>query len=203
MGFQVVILDDGFQHRRLHRDLDIVLHSPQENLPLREPYSSIKRADILLLKEGAGLKFAQSALHDRHGVDMFFYSVCDLGFYTMERIKEAASILKEKRALVFCGIARPERFFTLLERAGIKPVHSIEFPDHFPYPSEAVDQILEHFSAKNAEVFITTEKDAVKLMDHKTFRDIPTYYLKIGIQTDEEVFKKIFTILQERGLDDA
>ncbi len=203
MGFQVVILDDGFQHRRLYRDLDIVLHNPSEDLPLRELLSSIKRADILLLKEGADTKTDQGVLHNLQDVDTFSYSVSNEGFFNLDRIEESVSVLKEKRVLAFCGIAHPERFRTLLERAGIKPIHFISFPDHHPYPSESMKQIVELFNAQKADVCITTEKDAVKIKDNQALQDIPMYYLKIGIQTDEEFFARAFSILKMRGLPDA
>lgn len=55
LGFELAVLDDGFQHRRLHRDLDIVLYDPVEKTALREPFSSLKRAQILLIKKGTDL----------------------------------------------------------------------------------------------------------------------------------------------------
>jgi len=203
MGFHVAILDDGFQHRRLYRDLDIVLHNPSEDLPLREPLSSIKRADILLLKEGSDNKTDQGVLYNLQDVDTFSYSVSNEGFYNLDRIEESVSVLEEKRVLAFCGIARPERFRTLLERTGIKPIHFISFPDHHPYPSESMKQIVEFFNAQKADICITTEKDAIKIKDNQALQDIPTYYLKIGIQTDEEFFTRAFSMLKRRGLPDA
>ncbi len=203
MGFQVAILDDGFQHRRLYRDLDIVLYDPSENLPLREPLSSIKRADILLLKEGADAKIEQNIFLRLPEVDTFSYTVSIEGLYNMERIEESISALKEKRVLAFCGIARPDRFQKLLEQAGIEPLHFIPFPDHHPYPLESVKQISDLFYGHKADVCFTTEKDAVKIKGNQAFRDIPVYYLKIGIQTEEELFTRVFSHLKRRDLPDA
>jgi tetraacyldisaccharide 4'-kinase len=203
MGFHVAILDDGFQHRRLYRNLDIVLHNPSEDLPLREPLSSIKRADILLLKENATIKTDQGVLHNLQDVDTFSYSVSNEGFYNLDRIEESISVLEEKRVLAFCGIARPERFRTLLERTGIKPIHFIAFPDHHPYPLESMKQIVEFFNAQKADICITTEKDAIKIKDNQALQYIPAYYLKIGIQTDEEFFARAFSMLKRRGLPDV
>jgi tetraacyldisaccharide 4'-kinase len=202
-GFQVVILDDGFQHRRLYRDLDIILYNPSENLPLREPLASIKRADILLLKRGAALRPDIAALTNSQGVDTFIYSVSDAGFYNLDRKEESESTLKNKRVLAFCGIARPRRFLALLEQTGIMPVHFISFPDHHPYPSKSVERIVDLYNSQEAEVCITTEKDAVKITDHEVFQDIPTFYLKIGIQADEDFFTSVLSILKKRGLPDA
>ncbi len=202
-GFEVAILDDGFQHRRLSRDLDIVLFDPAENCPLREPLSSIKRADLLLLKKGSLTKTAQSRIHKLQDMDTFFYSVATEGFYTLDGSEESLANLKEKRVLVFCGIARPERFRSLLRDAGIEPVHVLTFSDHFPYPPESVQQIVRVAGTQRAEVCLTTEKDAVKIKDNRAFQDMPTYYLKIGIQIEEGVLERIFSTIKRRDVPDV
>lgn len=203
MGFEVAVLDDGFQHRRLFREIDIVLYNPSEDLPLREPLSSISRADILLLKEGDGPKTDLSIRHNLQDVDTFIYSVHIEGFYNLDRIEESVSALKEKRVLAFCGIARPERFRRLLERAEISPIEFIAYPDHFPYPSESVDQITALFKALKADVCITTEKDAVKIRYSQSFQNTPTYYIKIGIKTEKALFTGVISKLKRRSFSDA
>jgi tetraacyldisaccharide 4'-kinase len=203
MGFEVAILDDGFQHRRLARDIDLVLFDPSKKLPLREPLSSIKRADMLLLKKGADAKKAQSVLDKMQEVDIFSYSVSNEGFYHLDRKEESASNIRDKRALAFCGIARPERFRMLLEQAEIKPVHFIAFPDHFPYMPSSVEQLVKAFNSQKADICITTEKDALKVKDSQALRDIPTYYLKIGIQTEEKFFEEVLSLIKRRGLKNA
>jgi tetraacyldisaccharide 4'-kinase len=199
MGFEIVILDDGFQHRRLYRDIDIVLHDPLANLPQREPRSSIKRTDILLVKKGSDTQTAQGHLFELKGVDTFFYSVSHEGFYSLDRLEEPPSSFKEKRVLAFCGIARPERFQSLLEQAGIKPIYFHTFPDHFPYPDESIKKIKNLFHAHNADVCVVTEKDAVKIKENSSLQDIPTYFLKIGLQTDEALYETIISIIEGKG----
>jgi tetraacyldisaccharide 4'-kinase len=203
MGFEVAVLDDGFQHRRLSRDLDIVLCDLSEELPLREPLSAIKRADILLLKKGADAKSAQSHLDKFKDLHTFSYSVSNEGFFTLDRIQKSVSHFIGKRVLAFCGIARPKRYRMLLELAGIEPIHFIAFPDHFPYPPESIKQIIEFSKIHKADVCITTEKDAVKIKNNQAFQDIPTYYLKIGIHTEEELFERIFSMIKKRGVPDV
>lgn len=203
MGFEVAILDDGFQHRRLFRDMDIVLYDPSENLPQRESLSSVNRADILLLKKDTDTQKTQSGLDKLQDVTTFYYSVSNEGFYALDRAEEPVSNLKDKRVLAFCGIARPERFRLSLELAGIEPVDFIAFPDHYTYPLESLERITKLSNTHGADVRITTEKDAVKIKDNRMLQDIPTYYLKIGIQTEEELFKKIFSVIQRRGVPDV
>lgn len=203
MGFNVAILDDGFQHRHLHRDIDVVLYNPSEDHLLREPLSSLARADILLLKNDAGFQSSPDVLHNINDGNTFFYSVSSEGFYNMDRTKTSGSDIKGKRVLAFCGIARPERFLKLLERTGIMPIHFIAFPDHFPYPPNSMKKIIQHFNAQNAEVCLTTEKDAVKIRGRQELFHIPMFYLKIGIQVEEDLFTKIFAKLKEKGLADV
>ena len=198
MGFEVAILDDGFQHRQLFRDIDIVLYDPSEKLPQREPLSSIKRADILLLKKNSAAKRFQKQLDKLQDVTTFFYSVSNEGFYALDGSEESLSNLKDKRVLAFCGIARPERFQSLLELAGIEPVHFITFPDHFAYPVDSIKQIFELSNSCRADILITTEKDAIKIKDNRMLRDIPLYYLKVGIQTEEELYREIFSVILRR-----
>ena len=203
MGFEVAILDDGFQHRQLFRDIDIVLYDPSENLPQREPLSSIKRADVLLIKKNSAPIRLQKQIGKLQDVTTFFYSVSNEGFYALDGSEESLSNLKDKRVLAFCGIARPERFQSLLERAGIEPVHFTTFPDHFAYPVESIKQIFELSNSCRADILITTEKDAIKIKDNRMLHDIPLYYLKVGIQTEEELYKKIFSAILRRSVPDA
>jgi tetraacyldisaccharide 4'-kinase len=117
--------------------------------------------------------------------------------------EESIANLKEKRVLVFCGIARPERFRSLLVNAGIDPIHFLAFPDHFPYPSKAVEEIIKVADTRGADVCLTTEKDAVKIKDNRAFQDIPTYFLRICIQTEKKLFEKVFSVIQRRGVPDV
>jgi len=203
MGFDVAILDDGFQHRRLYRDIDIVLHDPSVHHPLREPLSSIARADILLLKKNADSQARLDVLRTRHGVDIFPYSVSIGGVYDLDRVKTPESEIKDKRALAFCGIARPERFLKLLEHSGIELIHFMAFPDHYHYPSKSLKKIVRHFDARKAEVCLTTEKDSVKIKEKEELRHIPTFYLKIVFRTEEDLFAKIYSKLNWKGFPDV
>jgi len=203
MGFEIAILDDGFQHRRLHRDLDIVLYDPTENCPLREPFSALERADILMFKDNINAEIKKKLSGELPDVDMFTYSVLFEGLYDMNRKKESGLNLKEKRVLAFCGIARPDRFRRLLKSEGIKPVQFIAFPDHHTYPPESVMQIVDFCESQKADICLTTEKDAVKIKGIQVLRDIPTYFLKIRIQTEEALFASVLSQLKTGALSDV
>ena len=152
-GPRLHILDDGFQHRALHRDFDIVLVTPDDArdrlLPagrLREPLSSLKRADAVVLASGAAQE----------------------NFPLEEKIvwRVRRGILPERvppNPVAFCGIARPSNFFAQLDKAGIKPAVQAIFNDHHAYTETDIRDLLTLKSQNGAGGFVTTEKDAINL----------------------------------------
>jgi tetraacyldisaccharide 4'-kinase len=196
-GFEVAILDDGFQHRKLFRDLDIVLHSPEKHLSLREPVSSLKRAHLLLIKEDTLTGVNTERLAGLPSLETYTYSVEAQGFFPLDgRAQADMEELKTKKALAFCGIARPERFLSLLGSTGIKPCSFLKFADHHAYPLSTQEKLLSVFQSHQAEVFLTTEKDAVKIKDLEMFQEKPVYYLKIGLQIADAFEERILTHLE-------
>jgi tetraacyldisaccharide 4'-kinase len=152
-GPQLHILDDGFQHRRLARDIDIVLLAPEDFqdslLPggrLREPLSSLRRADeVIVMGDGeAPAQFGQTAKQIRRTV----------------LIENAP-----QRPVVFCGIAKPKRFVEQLRSQGIKPAAERFFRDHHFYREADLGQLKRLRGECSADGFITTEKDAINLGD--------------------------------------
>ncbi len=150
----LVLLDDGFQHRRCYRDLDIVLVSVditrEELLPagrLREPAESLARADIIVYTKGrAGgdvrAELIPSSLLDGSG------RVHDL------------SLLEHKRVLAVSGIASPGHFSESLQTLGAR-VDKMAFRDHHAYTSKDIEKIKAR--AQEHDLIVTTEKDMVRL----------------------------------------
>ncbi len=191
-GFELAVLDDGFQHSRLHRDMDIVLYDSKEKVSLREHVSSLGRAEILLLervshsqeKESLKKSFPQSAI--------FEYSVESKGFFKAgEKREESGEEFQGKRIIAFCGIARPGRFLALLQKEGIAPMDFMTFSDHYSYPLRALEKISKKFKKLNADVLITTEKDMVKIAQSDALHGIPLYYLKIDLRLDDEFYSML------------
>jgi len=192
-GFDTVVLDDGFQHRRLHRDLDIVLFNPEERI-LREPEASLVRARIILLPEEAASLQADVLSRRFPEARLFSYSVQAKGFFKVGGKHHPASAedFQEAAPLAFCGIARPERFFELLRRQGLRPEPALSFPDHHPYPESTLTKILLKARQSKARAAITTEKDAVKFARHSAFlKELPLYYLKIGLKVEAGFFDQV------------
>jgi len=152
-GAQLHLLDDGFQHRALARDFDIVLVTPQDAtdklLPagrLREPLPSLRRADAVVLASGAS---AESF---------------PLRGKVVWRVRRGLIPMNvPPRPIVFCGIARPQNFVLQLRAANIEPVAEAFYRDHHAYTEKDVRELLELKQRSEAGGFVTTEKDAVNL----------------------------------------
>ncbi len=157
----VHLLDDGFQHRQLARDVDIVVvhrtDFSERLLPagrLREPLSAMRRADFLALRE------EDADLEPR-----------------LHRLRVTAPILWMRRSLAtpnelagttakviaFCGIARPEEFFSALIAKNINVELAVTFADHHRYSGDDANRLKTAAAEAHAHAFVTTEKDAVKL----------------------------------------
>jgi tetraacyldisaccharide 4'-kinase len=152
-GPQIHLLDDGFQHRRLARDFDIVLVTPEDArdrlLPagrLREPLRSLIRADAVALASGASPEA---------------FPLAGRAVWRVRRGIVPQSI--PQRPIVFCGIARPQNFVLQLRAAGIEPVAEAFFRDHYAYTEKDVRDLLQLRQRSEAGGFVTTEKDAVNL----------------------------------------
>jgi tetraacyldisaccharide 4'-kinase len=152
-GAQIHLLDDGFQHRRLARDFDIVLVTPEDArdrlLPagrLREPVHSLRRADAVVLTSGASPES---------------FSLAGKTVWRVRRGIVAQNI--PAQPVVFCGIARPQNFLLQLRAAGVDPVAEAFFRDHHAYTGKDVRDLLQLRARSEAGGFVTTEKDAVNL----------------------------------------
>jgi tetraacyldisaccharide 4'-kinase len=152
-GPQLHLLDDGFQHRSLARDLEIVLVTAEDArdalLPagrLREPLTALKRADAIVLTSGAaaaGLPVEGKLVwRVRRGI-----------------LPKGVS----SRPVAFCGIARPQNFFLQLRKAGIEPAAEAVYRDHHAYTENDIRELLALKTSSEADGFVTTEKDAINL----------------------------------------
>ena len=153
-GLQAHLLDDGFQHRRLARDFDIALLTARDLhdqlLPagkLREPLSALVRASALVLMDGA----SPDRLDLRESQHLW-------------RVKRSIVPPQTKEpCFAFCGIARPENFFTALAAAGVQVTGSRAFRDHHAYTEQDVECLYRQGQFSGASAFVTTEKDAINL----------------------------------------
>ncbi|HEX16370.1 MAG TPA: tetraacyldisaccharide 4'-kinase [Deltaproteobacteria bacterium] len=189
---ELIILDDGFQHLRLLRDLDIVVLDADTDLsrarllpagPLREPLSSLRRADLVVITYWDS---ANSGLEETiHGINPevpVFHAIAKYkGFIGLEdgELRPPAEF-RGVKASVLCAVAKPQRFIQVLEEMGLDVVHKVIRPDHHLWTEEEFVR-----ASVRAEVVIATEKDAVKL---PSTPPIPCYVLRMDLQVVEEGF---------------
>jgi tetraacyldisaccharide 4'-kinase len=147
---QLHLLDDGFQHRRLHRDFDIVILRADDLretlLPvgrLREPVGSCHRADALVTLDPDLVTFNRKPV-----------------WAGRRRVTVPAA---SGPVIAFCGIARPEEFYVQLRQQGVQVAGTVAFPDHHRYKERDVCRLLRTKSSAKADGFVTTEKDFINL----------------------------------------
>jgi len=152
-GPQMHLLDDGFQHRALARDFDIVLLPPEDVtdrlLPfgrLREPLSALRRADAVVLGAAAPVPEVLRP-------NTLIWRVC--------RGVQLKAVSGPQ--IAFCGIARPGKFFTQLRTLGMELAEAVSFRDHPRYSTHDVQKLRELQRQHRAQGFVTTEKDIVNL----------------------------------------
>jgi len=201
-GADVVVLDDGFQHRRLARTLDIVLidatcpfghgHLLPRGL-LREPVTALRRADLLILTRCDQVardrldrieqrlraitpdRLILRCAHRVVGVDALDGSPLDETWPDRAQIDDASvdhapaghapegGSLEGRRAVVFAGIAHPDRFAATVASLGVQIVARKWWPDHHRYTERDINTLRASGRHPPCDLFLTTEKDAVKL----------------------------------------
>jgi len=176
LGVLAIILDDGFQHRAIHRNLDIVVidasRSPfsMNMLPAgyrRDTYGSLGRAHVVLLT-----KVKQTTSVDRleERIRKFsdakiFTSTFSVAAFRRAKTKFSVNLesVKGKKAVAFCGIGQPESFRTSLEEIGVHVVSLMPFDDHHSYSRSDLVRVAAEQEKLSAEYIVTTEKDMARL----------------------------------------
>ena len=173
---QLILLDDGFQHRRLARSLDIVLLDATEPWgyghvfprgTLREPLEGLARAQVVMLSRADMLEpAARQVIQDRAAHLAPAATWCEIEHQSDTLINAAGeelplTALAGKRIAAFCGIGNPTGYRHSLASSAAKLVSWREFPDHHAYPQHDVDSLSKW--AQEADMMICTRKDLVKL----------------------------------------
>jgi tetraacyldisaccharide 4'-kinase len=158
-GPRVHLLDDGFQHRQLHRDIDILLLDSRDwsdsLLPagnLREPLEAARRATVIAISADEP-QLERELLRWRWKGPI----------WRIERSMEVPEV--DGPAIAFCGIARPEQFFRGLEVAGMHIAERFVFPDHHRFSAANLKSLAEAGQKAGAVALVTTEKDRIRLQE--------------------------------------
>jgi tetraacyldisaccharide 4'-kinase len=203
---QGVLLDDGYQHLRLYRDLNILLIDSQIGfgdhhlLPrgiLREPLSHLRRAHLFLLTKVEHPETCgrlKAILREIHPSSQVFHSHYEpLGLIGPEEEWEELHSLKGKKVLALSGIANPSYFSFLLKKCGMEIVREMIFPDHHFYTTKDLASIEE--KGKGVDWVVTTEKDMLKLRKFNIdYLPIRALRIKVKIWEEEEFYKKVMQI---------
>jgi len=194
---EIVVLDDGFQHRRVHRDLDVVLIDAtrpgldQPMLPAglrREPCNALARADVVIVTRSSGVDQALSNQIERHHgrpplawTSHRWTSVREF----RDGVKTELEIgqLQGRRLAALFGVGNPASIRNAVESAGSVIVHDEAARDHAAYDAASVSRLVATASAAGADAVITTFKDWVKLRLHSERLDgLPVIVPMVGIE---------------------
>jgi tetraacyldisaccharide 4'-kinase len=199
----VHLLDDGYQHLRLARNVDIVLLTLEDAedmlLPagnLREPITAVSEAHVVVIREeeAEALKDVLEKLRERgHG---FATWVVRRTLNLLVGVEVALPTLP----LAFCGIARPENFTKLLTLSSYEPMETLAFADHHPYADTDITRLIDRAVRLGANGFVTTEKDAVKITPEMRARlkcvgPMIVARLKINLVAEKEALSQLVTMV--------
>lgn len=206
LGAECILLDDGMQHRRLARSLDIVVMDAQHPFGLgacvprgmlREPLSSLRRAGVILLTH------CEPALRDRLEEQLKLYSSAQViatqfevgGLEGQERTEKAPSLTGLKVGL-FCGIANPSQFLSTLRAEGAITVAQLLMGDHQAPSASQFKIFADQARERGAHCLICTEKDLVKLnASFHTLSPLPIFWLRRRICIDPIEEKNLMSTL--------
>jgi tetraacyldisaccharide 4'-kinase len=192
LGATVHVLDDGFQHMALARDVDLLIVDATEVerprlLPsgrLREPLAAARHADAILV---AGEGSDPRAVADRLRVDTAFTLTRTVGTPVEETLMAPVPVGLPARGFLLSGIARPDRFEDDARRLGVEVVGTMVLRDHYAYRPADIAAIGKLVRETGADIVVTTEKDLVKLLIHRPwpFR-AAAVPLHVGVEPRDE-----------------
>ena len=190
--FNVAILDDGFQDSSIYKDLNIICFNSQQLIgngmifpsgPLREPFNSLKSADIVIINGHKNSNFERKIRTISNTVEIFYSK------YLPVNIDQ----FKDKKLLAFAGIGNPENFFDLLKSENLNIEKTLKFPDHHEFDTKDLKKIVS-IADKNKLEIITTEKDFQRLKSFK-IEHINYLELKLEIFEKDNFIKKVTSYL--------
>jgi len=205
----VLLLDDGFQHISINRNIDLVLFNAttlagnSRVFPggvLREPVKALTRCDAFMLTgvdedngERAN-KFATLLKNKFPQKPLFFSHIYKYEIWSADEKRTITNPSLIGLVLPFCAIANPVRFQNSIKQAGINSLQPTSFRDHKKYSQRSMDDLCNHAVASHACALLTTEKDFVKINNFK--RTLPLYVFKIKHQLDLTFEEYILEMLQ-------
>ena len=201
LGADVLVLDDGYQHLALARDLNILLIDATDpfggfEMPpfgrMREPLYGIKRADAIIITradrpfdQGQTQAIIKYYCGEKVPVMYLYSTITELRHLATGEVYDAKNFAGWNIA-VACGIANPRAFTEDILQAGMNIVSESFFADHHAFTQEDLHRISHAAQEAGADAIVTTEKDSVRL-EGLTHGDVPLYAARLEIQSDDEV----------------
>lgn len=201
-GKRIIVVDSGFQHLRLFRDLDIVCVTEADLgsrvIPagrLRETPSALAAAQIIFTdRETDGPRVAR--LREARPRDVFSLQRIEFGFFPADGTGEEAET--PKKAFAFCGIGSPERFLKDVRARGVEVVGQRLFRDHHPYSEGELLDVAKAAEAKGADAAVTTTKDAVRIQAWPGPLPLLALAARLDIDRLPQVLKRVDSLILAR-----
>ena len=212
----VLLLDDGFQHVRLNRDLDIVLidgldpFGQGDVVPLgrlREPLSSLNRAGLFVVTRAEDDYRYESicrSLREYNPTAPVFRTRLISRHWRDYRARSSIPTLSARRVAAFCGLGNPENFWRTLESLGLEVVFRWAFGDHHVYQPVELQRIAHQARASGAEILVTTEKDRINCPNHLETAiapfDLAWLQIELRLENEAEFFMLLEQALERRAV---
>ncbi len=177
LGYDIIILDDGFQDRKIKKDLSIICFNQNQLIgngfvlpagPLRESLGALRDANVVLINGKKDDLFEKKILNINKNLDIFYSD------YIPDNINE----FKNKKLFVVAGIGNPENFFKILEENKLIVEKKVVYPDHYQFTTKEFQNIVEEAEKRNLKI-IMTEKDFYKIKDLELKKNS---FLKISLK---------------------
>tara|TARA_B100001093_G_scaffold510937_1_gene577808 strand:- start:32689 stop:33717 length:1029 start_codon:yes stop_codon:yes gene_type:complete len=200
IGCSIILLDDGFQHRRIHRDVDIVLLGPKNHNKkrqliypygsLREPICSLKRSDIIISTKTNLIE---------NKIDVFSDYTLSLDvkeeLISKNPIKYVDDLSKCTDIISLCSIGDPASFAKTLKNIGIKVNKELVFPDHWSFSERDIEKINEMSKMEKLKKIVCTEKDYVKLLEFENLLTVDIYAVVLKHDLNQDIKEDILSRL--------
>lgn len=209
-GVEWFVVDDGFQHLQLARDIDIVMIDATKPfggghvLPagrLREPISALSRADVVVIHRAEERVPAIEAVIRRYSKAPIYYSQTKLlGFEAFRGSEGGVDVPPGTKLFAFCGIGNPSAFFADLKRWGVALTGREAFRDHHRYTDADVTRLEEAARAAGAGALVCTEKDTYDLPRDTKVR-LPIYFCRIALKFNDEegLWREILGVIEKKN----
>lgn len=206
--FDIFILDDGFQYRKISKDIDIVIITDRELkekirlLPVslfREGFSSLKRADFLIINYADyidKLKIKNFLLNKFPHIKIYFSNYRFKSFVDLENNKIDLEFLRSKKLAIFTAIGYPEGFIRKINELSLNVFSTFIYPDHYNLSIDEFKKIEKELIEKNIDYLVITEKDRFHIPEVKSKINIIVFVVELIVEEEDNFLKEVFRRLK-------